>query len=80
MRGSDPRRADRFRPHSAHALYSVIALGLYVLLVFERLPAFPLYFFCDEAVEGVDAQAILETGADVFGERLPIFFRGLGDY
>jgi 4-amino-4-deoxy-L-arabinose transferase-like glycosyltransferase len=62
------------------ALSLVACLAIYVALVFEHLTRFPLYFFCDEAVTGVDAHAILTTGADYYGEPWPVFFRGLGDY
>lgn len=44
------------------------------------LNGFPIYFFCDEAVHGVDAHSLLKTGKDMHNVSFPIFFRGLGDY
>ena len=56
------------------------SLLVYAVLVFDHPSRFPLYFFCDEAVVGVDAKAILEHGRDRFGAHWPVFFQGLGDY
>ena len=59
------------------AFYSLI---IYLWLIFEKLATFPIYFFCDEAMLGVDAYALLTTGADYTGASWPFFFYGLGFY
>ncbi len=56
------------------------ACVVYVWLVFEKLSEFPIYFFCDEAMLGVDAYALLTTGADFHGVPWPLFFEELGFY
>jgi 4-amino-4-deoxy-L-arabinose transferase-like glycosyltransferase len=43
----------------------------------ERLPP---GLFVDEAFTGYDAYSLLRTGRDMWGERLPVFFRSWGDY
>lgn len=53
---------------------------IYAVLILEKLAQFPIYFFCDEAMLGVDAAAILKTGLSSNGERWPVFFRELGYY
>jgi len=40
----------------------------------------PPGLFVDEAFKGYDAYSLLKTGQDLWGERLPIFFRSWGDY
>jgi 4-amino-4-deoxy-L-arabinose transferase-like glycosyltransferase len=40
----------------------------------------PPGLFVDEAFKGYDAYSILKTGRDLWGERLPLFFRSWGDY
>jgi 4-amino-4-deoxy-L-arabinose transferase-like glycosyltransferase len=59
---------------------TLVAVLIYLILIFENLTVFPAYFFCDEAIVGVEAHSILTTGADRFGKLFPIFFQGLGQY
>jgi 4-amino-4-deoxy-L-arabinose transferase-like glycosyltransferase len=40
----------------------------------------PPGFFVDEAFTGYDAYSIAKTGRDLWGERMPVFFRSWGDY
>ena len=40
----------------------------------------PPGLFVDEAFKGYHAYSILKTGRDLWGERLPVFFRSWGDY
>lgn len=56
------------------------AVVIYCLMVFSKLTQFPPYFFCDEAIVGVDAANILSRGTDMNGNSWPLFFQGLGDY
>jgi hypothetical protein len=58
---------------------SLVLLG-YLVASFLNLRAFPPYFFCDEAIVGVDAASMLHSGTDHRGRTWPIFFHGLGEY
>ena len=66
--------------HRCRLWLTLVSLVIYIILVFERLPEYPIYFFCDEAILGVEAQSLLTTGADQAGTPWPIFFKGFGDY
>lgn len=61
-----------------------ILLGIIILIaVLARLPAlnqFPNGFTGDEAQQGYTAYSILNSGRDEWGEVLPIFPRGFGDF
>lgn len=61
-----------------------ILLGIIILIaVLVRLPAlnqFPNGFTGDEAQQGYTAYSILNSGRDEWGEVLPIFPRGFGDF
>lgn len=59
---------------------SFISVAIYLLIVTNKLTLFPIYFFCDEVIPGVDAASLLATGYDTNGAAWPLFFRGLGDY
>jgi len=59
---------------------SIVSFLVYCFLIFENLTGFPPYFFCDEAVHGVEAQSLLQTGRDRSGEFLPLLVRGLGEF
>lgn len=69
-----------FKTHRQETLLTICAVFVYLVLMFERLAVFPIYFFCDEAVTGVDAYSLLTTGRDLAGEAFPVYFRGLGEY
>ncbi len=58
----------------------VAALALYIVLVLVQIDRYPVYFFADEAISGVDAYSIAHTGADHTGKSFPLFFEGLGEY
>jgi len=68
-----------FSRHQGAVLFSC-ALALYAVLILRHLESYPVYFFADEAIHGVDAYSIAHTGADHFGRRWPLFFEGLGEY
>ena len=68
------------RRSGAEPFLFIISLTVYLMLIFDKLTAFPIYFFCDEAVAGVDAYSLLTQGTDMFGNSYPLFFQGLGDY
>lgn len=60
-----------------------LALGGGVLAAFlfaHELTKFPIYFFCDEAIHGLEAESLLQTGRDLHGKALPVFLRGFGDF
>jgi len=63
-------------------LLTLWAIILYLVLIFEKLTVFPIYFFCDEAIHGVEASALLTGSA--YSQRIgilwPKFFRAFGDY
>jgi hypothetical protein len=50
------------------------------LLLTNNLGTFPLYFFCDEAIHGAEAQSLIKFGHDTTGARWPLFFRAYGSY
>ena len=56
-----------------------ILLAAFVLRVYN-LENIPNGLFTDEAARGYDAFSIAHTGADMFGEYLPLFARGFDDY
>jgi hypothetical protein len=58
-----------------------LAFGLYLLLTLVNLPAFPTYFFCDEAVNPVLASDFLRDGfRNHDGVFFPTFFKNGGQY
>ncbi|HMO30920.1 hypothetical protein [Enterovirga sp.] len=59
---------------------AALVLAFVALILFDSLAEFPLYFFCDEAVQGAEAQSLLAHGADRAGVAWPLFFRGHGGY
>lgn len=66
------------------AKYKVIFISILVFsffIRFYRLAGFPPSPNWDEISHGVNAQSILETGKDQWGESFPLFnFRAYGDY
>lgn len=60
--------------------FAALVLAGYLVVTFTNLRAFPPYFFCDEAVAGIDAWSMLHTWKDHRGQPWPIFFHGLGEY
>lgn len=50
------------------------------ILISFHLADFPIYFFCDEAIHGVESASIMSGGADTYGDRWPLFFKGYGAY
>jgi hypothetical protein len=50
------------------------------LLLTNNLDTFPLYFFCDEAIHGAEAQSLINFGHDTTGVRWPLFFQAYGSY
>jgi hypothetical protein len=65
---------------SLHFWMLVAIYAGYLVATFFKLTAFPPYFFCDEAIAGVDAWSMWQTGRDFRGIPWPIFFHGLGEY
>ncbi|TSC88446.1 MAG: glycosyl transferase [Microgenomates group bacterium Gr01-1014_16] len=59
-------------------LYLILFLGLILRVVW--LDKFPAGFTADEAGQGYDAYSILKTGRDSWGQFLPLFPRGFGDF
>lgn len=59
-------------------LFLIIGLGFLLRVVW--LDQYPIGFTADEAQQGYDAYSILKTGKDGWGETLPMFPRGFGDY
>lgn len=59
--------------------FTILLFSLFVR--FYRLADFPPSPNWDEISHGVNAQSILETGADQWGQKFPLFnFRAYGDY
>ncbi|MFA6518449.1 MAG: glycosyltransferase family 39 protein [Candidatus Shapirobacteria bacterium] len=59
----------------------VVILLLSAFIRFYQLDHFPPSPNWDEVSHGVNAQSILETGADQWGQKFPLFnFRAYGDY
>lgn len=65
--------------------FSKITILIILLLIFSlsikfwHLNTNPAGFFCDEALTGIDAISIMNTGKDHHSEFLPLFFKGF-DY
>ncbi len=57
-----------------------LSLLLSAILLSESITSFPVYFFCDEAIHGVEAWSILKTGRDTRGIWLPLYPQGLGQW
>lgn len=74
---------DRFSSSRSNLIWWVTLLvssiGSSVVLT-AHLVEFPLYFFCDEAIHGVEAQSLLQRGTDQYGDSWPLFFRGYGTF
>lgn len=60
-------------------IFGLVA-GVVVAAYGYRLGELPSGLFVDETSVGYNAQALLRTGADQYGETLPLFFRSFGDY
>ncbi len=58
----------------------ILSLFLGFLLRIALITEFPTGFNADEAGQGYSAYSILKTGRDEWGELLPLFPRGFGDY
>ncbi len=58
----------------------IIILILGSVLRLTSLAKFPVGISADEVGQGYSAYSILKTGMDEWGERLPLFPRGFGDY
>ena len=57
-------------------VFFVLALVVFLATRLIGLERFPIYFFCDEAVQTVQATRLLENGfRDEFGQLLPTYFR-----
>jgi 4-amino-4-deoxy-L-arabinose transferase-like glycosyltransferase len=63
-----------------HKFWLILILLLAFLLRVYHLHTLPNGLFIDEAARGYDAFSITRTGADMFGEFLPLFPRGFDDY
>jgi len=58
-----------------------LAFIVYLMLQFVRLPSFPIYFFCDEAVNPVLASDFIRDGFRNYdGVFFPTFFKNGGQY
>lgn len=58
----------------------ILAFTLSAIVLLNNLDSFPLYFFCDEAIHGVEADSLLSTGRESSGARWPLFFQGYGTF
>jgi 4-amino-4-deoxy-L-arabinose transferase-like glycosyltransferase len=61
-------------------LFLILLAASSAFLFSYRIDSFPPYFFCDEAVSGLDAECLIKTGHDSAGVAWPVVFRGLGEY
>jgi 4-amino-4-deoxy-L-arabinose transferase-like glycosyltransferase len=60
-----------------------VLVGVLIVAALLRLPwlgSVPNGFFLDEASRGYDAYALLQTGADQYGVRWPLFAEGIDDF
>jgi hypothetical protein len=58
-----------------------LAFSIYLILQFVKLPSFPIYFFCDEAVNPVLAADFIRDGFRNYdGIFFPTFFKNGGQY
>lgn len=56
------------------------SLVVLAITLFYRLPDFPAYFFCDEAIHGVEAESLIRLGQDTDDQRWPLIFKAYGSY
>lgn len=61
-------------------LIMILIMIIGALLRLPGLDKYPAGFSGDEAQQGYDAYSLLQTGKDAWGEFLPLFPRGFGDY
>ena len=83
--GAFLRQIPRVLPRSLFTAWPAalvwLSFGLYLLVRLVDLPAFPIYFFTDEAVQTVQAQDLLRNHfASPEGELLPTFFQNGGQH
>lgn len=68
------------RDHFVFWSVAAVALILASILRFYRIESAPAGFFGDESSEAYNAYCIALTGADEYGAKYPMFFRGFGEY
>lgn len=61
-------------------ILSVLAVICIGFLRFYRLGTLPFGLTKDESYYGYDAYSIIETGRDLWGQKLPLFFKSTGEY
>jgi 4-amino-4-deoxy-L-arabinose transferase-like glycosyltransferase len=64
---------------SSRMVLAAILLAAFCFRVSD-LSGNPPGFFCDEADIANNARALAAHGRDIYGQRFPVFFHGLGDY
>ena len=70
-----PAKRDGPTPRQ-NLVFFVLTLGVFLATRLVGLSRFPIYFFCDEAVQTVQATRLLENGfRDEFGQLFPTYFR-----
>lgn len=67
-------------PHWGFASVALLAATLSGMLHFVRLDDFPRGAQRDESGIGYNAYCVANTGADEYGVRYPVFFRGFDNY
>jgi hypothetical protein len=68
------------RHHLAFWLVAAVALAVTSVLHFCRIESAPPGFFGDECSHAYNAYCIALTGADEYGVKYPVFFRGFGEF
>lgn len=71
--GDRPQPPARLAPWEKRLLLGVLAL--YLATRFIGLTRFPIYFFCDEAVQANKAADLVAGGLKLYGTFLPPYFR-----
>ena len=76
---AEPEQGDRPQPPARLAPWEkrllLVVLALYLATRFIGLTRFPIYFFCDEAVQANKAADLVAGGLRLYGTFLPPYFR-----
>ncbi len=59
-------------------IFIIILLG--IILRIYNVASYPAGFYSDESLVGYEANSILKTGKDQYGNFLPVTFKAFGDY
>jgi hypothetical protein len=76
---ADPVEAENAIPFGrVDAVVLVLVLSFYAITRLVAITEFPIFFFCDEAIQGNIARLFVDNGfRDQYGDLLPAYFRNV---